>query len=151
MQHKLFFAGVARQHGFSTLAAQAALDMIGHQLLLQGRSIDAVFYVYRTTSSGEDTPGSVSERTRRLLAFASADDAMAFAQFHGFRPLPRLWSITGDQLLAILLLRPSIYTLLFVHEAAEIFSTSTLPPGFRLDRTALLEMLQGGISYGQPL
>jgi len=139
--HSLFVK-TARQHGFRVEAAQRVLDFVGSNLSEQGSSPQAQFYVYRTGGGGGGAAGG-GERSRMLLAFPSADAALAFAQHYGLGPSPRLLSMHVDQLLAILLQRPAIGTLLFVNELVETPPGRHVPPGLQLYRSVVLAMLQG--------
>ncbi len=139
--HSLFVK-TAQQHGFSIAAAYSVLDFVESNLSEQGSSRETRFYVYRTGGgAGEAADGS--ERSRLLLAFPSADAALAFAQHYGLGPSPRLHSIHVDQLLTILLQRPAIGTLLFVDELAENPPGRHVPPGLQVYRSVVLAMLQG--------
>lgn len=137
------FVATARQAGFTAQAAHTVLDFVEAHLSEQGRSRQTTFYVYRTERSSVGEGSRSSERSRTLLAFPSADGALAFAQHHQLGTGPRLLYMHVDQLLTIMLQRPAIGTLLFVNELAEPPPGRHLPPGFRLSRSVLLAMLQG--------
>lgn len=136
------FIGTAQHHGFSSQIARTALDSVSSRLSELGYAADAAFYVYRIGGNTTGASGG-SGRPRLLLAFASADSALAFAQRNSLGATPRLLRMSIAQLLAILLQRPSIGALLFVTELAEVPPGRQLPPGFHLDRMVLLDMLQG--------
>lgn len=136
------FVGIAQRYGFSGEVAQTVLDRIGMQLSLRGYARHTVFYVYRTDKPAAGTGGSAG-RARLLLAFPSADAALSFAQHSGLGVTPRLLAMNVSQLLSVLLQRPAISALLFATET-EAPSANSLPCGFRLERTTLLELLQGG-------
>ncbi len=136
------FIGIAQQYGFSAEAAQMALDRVGMQLSMHGYARHTVFYVYRTGKPAGGSGGRAG-RARLLLAFPSADAALSFAQHSGLGATPRLLAMNVSQLLSVLLQRPSIGTLLFATET-EAPAVTYLPHGFRLERTTLLKLLQGG-------
>ncbi len=136
------FIGIAQQYGFSVESAQIVLDQISMQLSMQGYARHTVFYVYRISKPPEGS-GSSAGRARLLLAFPSADAALSFSQHSGLGTTPRLLAMNVSQLLSVLLQRPSIGALLFATET-EAPSVNYLPHGFRLERTTLLALLQGG-------
>lgn len=135
------FIGVAQQHGFSAAAAHEALAHICAQL--QQRGIDGSrFYLYRTAGGGVGAGGSetASTRARTLLAFSSADAALAFAQHYGLGASPRLLTLSLPQLLAVMVQRPTIQALLIATEQDRA-TTTGLPDGVRIEREVLLAQL----------
>jgi hypothetical protein len=145
MPDSLLFIGVARQQGYSVAAAQATLAVVAARLREEG-VIARRFYIYRTGDaavSGESGPSEPTGRQRVLLAFQSADAALAFAQAAGLGPSPRLIALSLSRLLAVLVQRPTIIALLVAAEGDAAAEPGHLPPGTRVERTALLELLAG--------
>lgn len=140
------FIEVARQHGYSAEAAGAAIAAVRARLDEAGvRSRQ--LYIFRAgdggVGAGEGGQGEAPSRQRRLLAFQSPDAALAFAQSAGLGAAPRLVGLTLGQVLAAMIQRPAIDAL---HVADEDFAPTppgTLPPGTRIERVALLELLAG--------
>jgi hypothetical protein len=144
MSESPLFIEVARQHGYSPEAAYTAME--GVQARLTAAGLPAVrLYIYRTGgSSGAEGGGTATPgRPRLLLAFPSADVALAFAQHSGIGRSPRLIALSLNQALAALLQRPSIGALYVVAEGDHELAPGALPPGLRLERAALLELLAG--------
>ncbi|MEI7772689.1 MAG: hypothetical protein WCI67_22045, partial [Chloroflexales bacterium] len=77
---------------------------------------------------------------RVLLAFASADAALSFAQSAGLGAAPRLAAMGLGQLLSALIQRPIISALLLADDGASSPATG-LPDGLRIERAALLDQL----------
>lgn len=145
MSDSLLFVGVARRHGYSVAAAQAALAAVRARLS-EGGVVARRFYIFRTGAGGvggEPAPGESTGRQRLLLAFQSADAALAFAQGAGFGASPRLVTLTIGQLLAAMVQRPAIAALLVAHEGDAPARPGQLPPGTRIERAALIELLAG--------
>ncbi|MCS6881053.1 MAG: hypothetical protein RMK84_01800 [Oscillochloridaceae bacterium] len=136
------FIEVARAHGFSAEAAAAALATLQARLAERGVQTRR-FYGYRTTggASGASEGGREAPRPRLLLVFPSADAALGFAQRHRLGRSPRLVALSLSQALAALLQRPAIQALLIADEQAEEAAPG-LPPGLRLERKALLDLLR---------
>lgn len=146
MSESLLFIEVARQHGYSPEAAYAAMEGVQARMAAAGLPMGQL-YIYRTGGSagaggGAATPG----RPRLLLAFPSADVALAFAQHSGLGRSPRLIALSLSQALAALLQRPSIGALYLVAEGDHELAPAALPPGLRLERSTLLELLAGNLS-----
>jgi hypothetical protein len=135
------FLLVAQQQGFSAPRARVALQAAQRHLADRGYAQRRHFYIYRTSPQGA-VGGASGERPRRVLAFATADTALAFAQHNHLRPTPRLLRTSLDQLLAVLVQRPTIQTVLFVAEPLHIRTPGTLPAGFSLERAAIVHMLE---------
>jgi hypothetical protein len=135
------FLLIAQQHGFSAPRARAALQAARRRLYDYGHVQRQHFYIYRTDQQGA---GGVAgaERPRRVLAFATPDTALAFAQHNALRPTPRLLRATLGQLLAVLVQRPAIKTLLFVAEPLSVQSPGTLPAGLHLERAMVVHLLE---------
>ncbi|MCU0493198.1 MAG: hypothetical protein MUD01_16555 [Chloroflexaceae bacterium] len=151
MHDAAFFIDVAYQHGATAHAAQAALNHVAQQLqvrrlqrggLRQATFTISSFYVFRTGSGVGQAAGGGSGRTRLLLAFPSADAALSFAQRQQLGPSPRLLHTSLPRLLAVMLQRANIAALIVADETDEVPDTAALPPGFRVERAALLTMLK---------
>lgn len=146
MPDSFHFIGVAQQQGYSAQAAQAALEAVRARLA-EGGVAGERFYVYRTGDSGvgggEGSSGETPSRARLLLAFQSADSALAFAQSVGLGASPRLIALSLSQALAALIQRPAIAALLIAAEDAEPAAANTLPHGLRLERATLIDLLAG--------
>jgi hypothetical protein len=151
MSHATLFIGVAQQQGYSAEAAQAALTQTVERLRERGDPVPTSFFIYRAGVGAGEGSGSSTARPRTLLAFRSADTALVFAQRSGLARSPRLLSLSLPQLLAVLVQRPTIGTLVLADEIDATLGANTLPPGFRLERSALIELLQKGTPDGQPL
>jgi hypothetical protein len=139
------FIEVARQQGYTAEAAYAALEAVRARLAALGLSATR-FYIYRTGESGVaggGAAGSATGRPRVLLAFPSADAALAFAQHGGLGRSPRLIALSLSQALAALIQRPSIGALYLAEDGELMVEPGALPPGLRLERTALIELLDG--------
>lgn len=136
------FVAAARRQGFSAEAAEAVLQTLHMRLTARGVR-GRRFYGYRTasdSSSGAGNEDRSSQRSRLLLVFQSADTALGFAQRHRLGRAPRLVTLSLAQALTALLLHPAIQALLIADEPLDA-TTPGLPPGLRLDRTALMEWL----------
>jgi hypothetical protein len=142
----LLFIRVARQQGYSVAAAEAALAAVRERLQEAGAT-GRRLYIFRTgdggVGGGDGSPGETPSRPRLLLAFQSADAALAFAQRAGLGSSPRLISLTLSQTLAALIQRPAIGALLVAHECEAPTLAQTLPPGTRIERSALIALLAG--------
>lgn len=146
MPDSLLFVDVARQHGYSVVAAQAALAAV-HARLSEGGVSARRLYIFRTGDGGvggaDASPGEATGRPRLLLAFQSADTALAFAQGGGLGASPRLVTLSISQLLAAMVQRPAISALLVADEDDTPARPGHLPPGTRIERAALIELLAG--------
>jgi hypothetical protein len=146
MPDSLLFIGVARQQGYSEEAAFAALAAVRARLDEAGVAVRR-FYIFRTgdggVGGGDGGGGELSSRPRRLLAFQSADSALAFAQGAGLGASPRLIALTLSQILAALIQRPTIGALLVADETDAPPPPGGLPSGTRIERSALIELLAG--------
>ena len=143
MQRETVFVEAAQAAGFSAHAAAAALAEIAERLRQRGSS-GATFYIYRTASPAAPaapTAPPPPTRPRVLLAFRSADAALSFAQHSGLSRSPRVMRLGLPQLLAVLLQRPNIGSLLFADDVEDVLTHRGLPPGLRLERSMLLELL----------
>ncbi|NJK79356.1 MAG: hypothetical protein HC876_22650 [Chloroflexaceae bacterium] len=138
------FLEIVRQQGFDPRQAAVALETLNVRLLAHGHITRANFYVYRVggrgINIGDDAP---LERPRVLLAFATADTALSFAQRSGLGNSPRLVRMHISQLLAIMLQRPAIRSLLVANEPLLLEPERYLPVGLRFQRNELLDMLKG--------
>lgn len=146
MPDSLLFIGVARQQGYSAEAAHAALGAVRARLRAAGVAAQR-FYIYRTgdggVGGGEGGAGEPAGRVRLLLAFQSADEALAYAQGSGLGASPRLIGLTLSQALAAMIQRPAIGALLVADEGGGPAAPGTLPAGTRIERAALIELLVG--------
>jgi hypothetical protein len=136
------FIDVARAQGFRAEAAEAALAALRARLAARGVQTQR-FYGYRTAgdASGTAAGGGAAQRLRLLLVFQSADAALGFAQRNRLGRSPRLVALSLSQALAALLQRPAIQALLIADEPVEDASPG-LPPGLRLEREALIDLLR---------
>lgn len=143
------FVECAQQHGYSEEAAHAAFAAISARLAHQGYPPQSrAFYVYRTAGrGGDDIIGGIDEPgtrpPRQLVAFASPDAALAFAQHNRLRPTPRLVPMSLAHLLTALLCHSTIQALIFSDEQASPAPETRIPTLFRLSRTELLDILKG--------
>lgn len=142
---------VAQQQGYAAQAAHAALAAVAGQLRArlahrwEGSAETPSFYIYRTGGGNGGAAAEQTSRPRQVLAFASADTAVAFAQRHGLGMRPRLVRMSLAQLLAALLQRPTIGAIRFVAEPDDDDLPETaLPPGVHIERTALIQLLTEG-------
>lgn len=152
MRDMTIFLETTHQQGYSREAAQVALASLEAHLNDHGYPAERSFYIYRTGGKIEgagDEPAR--ERPRMLLAFSSADTALSFAQHNQLHRAPRLLRVSVPQLLAILVQRPTIQAIMFVNELVEAAPRGQLPAGLRLDRAAVLNMLEEGMSHEQSL
>jgi hypothetical protein len=128
-------ARAAREQGLEPAQALAFLAT------LQRRLGGAQFYVYR--GGGNSGGGSGSPRPpRQVVAFSTADTALAFAQCNAPGVLVRLRALTLAQLLALLLQSPTIDALLFVADSDQQLTRGRLPHGLHLQRDEVLRLLQ---------
>lgn len=148
------FLGIASQHGYPAEAALHVYEAIATQL--GGRGLTPALYVYR---SGERPPEGDSAdtgspappvRPRTLLAFATADTALGYAQRMRLQGSPRVRRMHLAQLLAVMLQQPGIVALCVADEPLEIPVGQQLPAGLLIQRDDLHEMLKGA-THGEPL
>jgi hypothetical protein len=99
------------------------------------------FYVYWTSSDGAKPAGQLRQRT--LLAFLTADAAVAFAQRNRLYATerPRLRRLSLLQLVQATLRASAITAILFATEHSDQPPPGRLPPGARVDRASLLRSL----------
>ena len=99
------------------------------------------FYIYWT--AGEGTKPAGKRRQRTLLAFLTADAALAFAQHNQLHAAerPRLRRLSLLQLVQASLREPAISAILFAADHDEPPPLGCLPPGVRVDRASLLRSL----------
>jgi hypothetical protein len=133
-----------------------------HEALADGRSADAEavrvllaslreqlgadsFYVF-WISRGATRPPTAG-RARTLLAFLTADAALAFAQRNRLiADRPRLRRLSLLQLVLATLREPAILAILFVAEHEEqAHLAGQLPQGLRIARADLLRSLNSGM------
>lgn len=143
MSHVTLFVGVAQQQGYSPAAALDVLERLGAQLRERDETEPTTFFIYRI-GAGSGAGGGTSGRPRTLLAFRSADAALVFAQRSGLGISPRLLSLSLAQLLTVMLQSAAIGTVVFADEIDATLGANTLPPGLRLERSTLLELLTKG-------
>lgn len=148
------FLGIARQHGYAAEAALHVYETIA--ATLHARGLRPALYIYR---SGERPPESAASgdgssmpplRPRTLLAFATADAALGFAQRMRLQGSPRLRRMHLAQLLAVMLQQPSIVALHIADEPLEIPANQQFPAGYLIQQNDLHEMLKGA-THGEPL
>lgn len=146
MTDSLLFIDAARQQGYSDAAAHATLAAV-HARLSEGGVTAGRFYIFRSgdgsDGGGETGPVGPAGRQRVLLAFQSADAALAFAQGGRIGAAPRLITLTIGQILAALVRRPAIGALLIADDSDAPARPGHLPPGTRIERAALIELLEG--------
>jgi hypothetical protein len=133
-----------------------------HEALADGRSADAEavrvllaslreqlgadsFYVFWISGGATRPPGG--GRPRTLLAFLTADAALAFAQRNRLiADRPRLRRLSLLQLVLATLREPAILAILFVAEHEEqAHLAGQLPQGLRIARADLLRSLNPGM------
>ncbi len=151
-EQTIFFR-VASQHGYPAEAALHVYEAIVVQLA--GHGLTAALYVYRSGerppehAAGDDAP-TPPLRPRTLLAFATADTALGYAQRMRLQGSPRVRRMHLAQLLAVMLQQPGIVALCMVNEPLEIPAGQQLPAGLLIQRDELHEMLKGA-THGEPL
>lgn len=116
-----------------------ALDRIEHLLDdLRAKLHTERLYVFQTSGGGG--AGGGQKRSRTLVAFASPDVALLFAQRNGLSTEglpPRLRSLNLAGLLLAMARDPAIRTLVIVPDDAEI-EPGRLPDGMHIARSAIL-------------
>ena len=144
MDDAQLFINVACQSGYGAAAAAATLAWARNRLG-DGGATSSRLYIFRSASYSGDSPaGQASTPTARprvLVAFASADAALSFAQASGLGASPRLVAMGLGQLLTALIQRPMISALLVAADG-DGAPHAGLPAGLRIERTALLDQLQ---------
>lgn len=101
------------------------------------------FYVFWV--AGKAGQGGPSSRSRRVLAFATPDTAMAFAQRNNLIDVangPRLRRLSLARLLLAMAREPAIARLLLVHDGDVPAIAGLLPDGIHVEREAMLRRLQ---------
>ncbi len=146
------FLGTASQQGYP---AEVALPVYTQLVAtLRERGHGPALYVYRVAEhEGDSDTASATPpftRPRTLLAFATADTALGFAQRMRLRGSPRLRRIAFAHLLAVMLQQPAIRAVLVVDEPLVIPVGQHFPTGYTISRTDLHEMLKGA-AHGEPL
>ncbi|NTV62905.1 MAG: hypothetical protein HGA65_05125 [Oscillochloris sp.] len=136
------FMAIAGQAGFRPEAAAAAMAW-ARERLTESEQLTQPLYVFRSAgSAGAGGAAQVAPaRPRVLLAFRSADAALGFAQASGLGRSPRLAALGLGHLLAALIQRPAIGTLLVASDIENTFRAG-LPDGSRIERAELLDQLQ---------
>jgi hypothetical protein len=102
------------------------------------------FYVYWTVGGGAKAAGD--QRQRTLLAFPTADAALAFAQRNRLHSTerPRLRRLSLLQLIQATLHKPAIAAILFATEQDEQPPPGQFPAGVRVERADVLRALHSG-------
>lgn len=128
---------LAAEYQLQVLALQALLDD-----LMQRSGASAFYIFWNTTAAGGSAPPP-STKPRTLVAFASPDAALAFAQRNRMadagRP-PRLRRLTLVQLIRALLREPAIEALLLADPEQDSV-LGQLPPGIVLPQHELRHRL----------
>jgi hypothetical protein len=139
------FIEIARQHGFALEQAHNVLGMVRTWLHARGHSPTATsFYIYRAErSASAGTASTAGNRLRLVLAFATADSAFSFVQRSKLPGTPRLLRVSLSQLLAVMVHRSDIGTVLIADEPMELLPGTHLPAGLRLERAKVLDKLKG--------
>ncbi len=128
---------LAELAGCSSAAAQAFVDD------LQVQAGGEWFYVFWV--AGRAGQGGLSSRSRRVLAFATPDTAMAFAQRNNLIDVangPRLRRLSLARLLLAMAREPAIARLLLVHDGDVPAVAGQLPDGIVVEREEMLRRLQ---------
>ena len=102
------------------------------------------FYVFWVAGRAGQQ-GSPSSRSRRVLAFATPDTAMAFAQRNNLIDVangPRLRRLNITRLLLAMARDPAIAGLLLVHDGDVPVVAGQLPDGIHVERKNMLRRLQ---------
>lgn len=143
------YLDTARHHGYQPHSARRALEQVAAWLnerfpCQQQAPETRAYYIFRSGSQAAESDATTTPppRPRTLLAFTSADAALAFAQQATLTVSPRLLRMSLPRLLAALIQRPAITALLVVDDLDEHRTTTGLPDGFRLARGTLLELLK---------
>lgn len=127
---------IAALQSIHPAAAQALLDH------LRTQAGDSPYYVFLFSGGSGGRAGS--GRSRTLLAFATPDLALAFAQRNQLvQPgaPPRLRRLSLGRLVLAMLREPAIVALRLVRDDAPLVG-GQLPEGLSLTRAAVLERLQ---------
>jgi hypothetical protein len=136
------FLKAMEREGYVPQAAQRTFAAITTRLEQVGYRADTTFYVYRTGKHHATEAGMRGELSRRLLVFASPDDALAFAQRHQLQPSPRLVAMQLAQLLIVMVKHASIPLIIFTEEDAALSPDTQLPTILCLKRSEILAMLR---------
>lgn len=143
------FTTVAQQQGYASEVAAKAYTAA--RVALRSAGIGGhIFYIYRTGGQGVGSAGPTA-RPRQVLVFQTADSALAFAQQQQLGLAPRLLRLDLAHLLGVLIQRPTIQALLFVHEPLETTTVGLLPASLHLERSKLVDTLKGDTPDGQSL
>jgi hypothetical protein len=154
-QSDIFIHAAARL-GYTADTARGAYTQVVAALTGYELAAGARLFVFRNAEGGGGDGGAALEppRERTIVAFGSADSALAFAQRNGLGTRPQLQGLQIGQLLALMIERPRITTLIIADESDEI-PRGVLPTGLRLDRGTLVAWLENGLvqrkSDEQPL
>jgi hypothetical protein len=118
-----------------------AVDLVGE---LHTQAGAAWFYVFWNTGAGD--AGAGARRPRTLLAFATPDAALVFAQRNALLIGPtggRLRRISLARLLLAVVREPAIIALVLIHDSDSPPPPGQIPQGLRIERADLLARLQG--------
>jgi hypothetical protein len=126
---------LAGEHGCDAAALRELLTALCEQV-----GADS-FYVFWTTGTASGQSGAPRQRT--LLAFPTADAALAFAQRNqlGAADRPRVRRLSMLQIVQATLREQAITAILFVADRADQPPAGRLPPGVRVARADLLRSL----------
>lgn len=130
------FASFAAAHGADVAAVRALLGW------LRAQAGSDEFYIFWSPRGGG---GRGAARTRTLVAFASPDTALAFAQrnqLSGASNQPRLRRLALVQLLGAVLGEPAIGALLLVREGDDLPAPGRMPAGVHITREEILARLR---------
>jgi hypothetical protein len=123
--------------------ADTALETIAAEIA--ERSGGSAWYIFWNTRSASGKAPPQPARERHLLAFASPDAALAFAQRNGMahdgKP-PRLRRLAILQLVQAMLREPAIISIILAHPEQEP-TLGNLPDGIVITREAVLRKVQG--------
>ncbi len=131
-------AALASAYGATSEALRALLASVRSQAGADH------FYIYWTSGGGAAPPGE--QRQRTLLAFPTADAALAFAQRNLLHSAerPRLRRLSILQLIQATLRKPAIAAILFATEQEDQLPPGQFPAGVRVERADLLRLLRSG-------
>lgn len=100
------------------------------------------YYLYIVNpSSGGGGAGGGGQKTRTLPAFATSDDALAFAQYSQAPEVPRVRAFAVDRLLLKLLKDERLEAIIFLEQPIERRSYRSQPGAVTITRQGLLAEL----------
>lgn len=105
------------------------------------------YYVFRITGAQQ---ASLPPRTqpRMIVAFATPDDALSFAQRNGYGSTAQLRSLNAADLIGHMLADTMIGSVLFLHENGDT-QRPGFGPGLKISRTEMVEHVQSTASLVQ--